>query len=426
MTKGEINLLCAEIDKLLNDICKFLNEEIDGGYLSDNGRQIASMLIERSKQQLHTITMTIDTNNPDSILESYVDMQAYKVNLNEKYPEPQEVYSDVSVADESNFIPVNTDEQIICPFINLPACETKSGKTGYLYKKEKILFFEQQRKIYAAIQQAWFLVYLNDQSLKPYQTFDLSRYKIRACQKDTKKRDESFELFSSTDTKMHQFTAQTSKDMYQWLAALKEEANSIVTIRNLPPVPAKHTDDDFVRLSSESNNDYEPLKNFLVKETNSLINNTVKTDPPLPLPPRNATIKKSTHLHKYIPKTPSTDSLSSNYDSVGSALIVPSQDASFSEDDSDTHYDDPSELRQSNIMPYVKQYEETKDDDDDNDIYDYLEKPSFPLTSNVERQVVTSRLSTDIPEPPKNQIKPKLVLKPKLSLSLRNRKKNGV
>ncbi|KAF5274758.1 hypothetical protein FQR65_LT04311 [Abscondita terminalis] len=383
------------------------------------------MLIERSKQQLQTIATTVDSDNSDAMLESYVDMQPYKTSVDEQYPEPHEVYSDVSLTYEPSFRPSTTGDQLICPFINFPAAEVKNGKSGFLYRKEKILFFEQQRKIYAAIHQAWFLIYLNEHSLKPLLTFDLSRYDVRASQKDSKKRDESFELVNPTDPKMHQFTAQTSKDMYQWIAALKVQIDSLVTVRNLPtiPLPQKQKENDFVRLSNESNNDYEPLKNYIIKDTTKPTLPKEERDSPLPLPPRNATLKKSPILKTYIPKTSSSESLSSNYDSVGIGVQLPSQETSnsFSEDDSDTHYDDPSELRSHNMLPYVNQYEENKDDDDDNDIYDYLEKPSF-----TRQQQPLSPPPKKNQKPPKNEIKPKPVLKPKLALSLRSKKKSGM
>ncbi|KAF5300211.1 hypothetical protein FQA39_LY11245 [Lamprigera yunnana] len=419
MTKGEINLLYMEIDKLLNDICKFLNEEIQGGCISANGRIVASTLIERSKTQLQTIALNL--NSSDSILESYVDMQAYKVPPDEDYPEPHEVYSDVSLIYEPTILTINTEQQLPCPFTNLPAYEVTEGKTGFLYRKEKILFFEQQKKVFAAIHNSWFLIYLNEMSLKPCQTFDLSQCEVRPSNtnpKDMKRRDESFDLIPSNDTKIHQFTAQTTKDMRQWVAALKQQMELLVTKRNFSHITPNKKIEDSARISTESNNDYEPLKNYMIKDMSKSNDHEIKMDEtPLPLPPRNFTVKQAPlvpiiprvpQVTKYIPRMPSEESLSSNYDSVGPGFLPQSHESSqsFSEDDSDNTYDDPSEIRMhSKYQPPINIKHNEEDDNDDDDIYDYLGKPTISQDTNF-----------------KQIAKPKPPLKPKIRLSLSNKK----
>lgn len=417
MTNGDINLLYAEVDRLLHDICKFLHDGIRDGYISPTGRNLANGLIERSKKQLQTLSMTVslDTN------ESYVDMQAYKVNQRLEGPE-LEVYSDVSVTYEpTSGISIAGEDQIICPYSNLPASEIKEGKMGHLYKKEKILFFEQQKKVFAAIYHSWFLIYVNENALKPCQTFDLSRYDVKpssAQLKDIKRREESFDLISILDSKLHQFTASTPKDMQQWLSTLKLQIDMIVTKRSLPPIPTNK--DDFVRISAELEGDYEPLKNYMIKEkddhhsTESL---TVKDT--LPLPPRNP----SKNIPKpYLPPASSEDSLSSNYDSVTPGFVNPSRESSnsFSEDDSDTHYDDPSEIshRPTSINPNDR----IQADDDEDEIYDCLSAFQESKAPNQHH-----KNEIQVPSPTsKVQSKPVPTLKPKLILSFRQRKKSDV
>ncbi|KAB0801474.1 hypothetical protein PPYR_05828 [Photinus pyralis] len=421
MTNGDINLLYAEVDRLLHDICKFLHDEIRDGYISPNGKNLANSLIDRSKKQLQTISMTVslDTN------ESYVDMQAYKVNQRLDYPE-LEVYSDVSTYEPTSGLSIAGEDQIICPYSNLPASEIREGKMGHLYKKEKILFFEQHKKVFAAIYHAWFLIYANENALKPCQTFDLSRYEVKpssAQSKDIKRRDESFDLMCISDSKLHQFTASTPKDMQQWLSTLKLQIDMIVTKRSLPPIPANKVQEDFFRISAELEGDhYEPLKNYMIKEKDehhSAESLEVKGDT-LPLPPRNP----NKNIPKpYLPPASSEDSLSSNYDSVTPGFINPSRESSnsFSEDDSDTHYDDPSEIthRPTPINPNDR----IQADDDEDDIYDCLsafQESKAPINQHHKNEI-------QVPSPPsKVQSKPVPSLKPKLILSFRQRKKSEV
>lgn len=60
------------------DICKFLNEELSNGFLSPQGKSLATTLIERSKQQLHAISISLKSSDCNN--ESYVDMHGYKRN----------------------------------------------------------------------------------------------------------------------------------------------------------------------------------------------------------------------------------------------------------------------------------------------------------------------------------------------------------
>ncbi|KAK5639665.1 hypothetical protein RI129_012157 [Pyrocoelia pectoralis] len=271
---------------------------------------------------------------------------------------------------------------------------------------------------------------MNEHAPKPCQTFDLSRYGVRPSghSKDTKKREESFDLISITDSKLHQFTAYTPKDMQQWLSAIKQQIDMIVTKRSLPPIPTDKPQDDFIRLSAELNDDYEPLKNYMVKEKSELQNSTkslinaIKEDP-LPLPPRNP----NTVSKQYLPREPSDDSLSSNYDSVTPGFLNPSRESSnsFSEDDSDTHYDDPSEIGHRPSPYIINKSGRTEDLDDEDEIYDYLEKTAFQenKTPNQLQNVDNQTSSTT---PSKVQNKPTPTLKPKLILRFRQRKNSDV
>lgn len=69
------------VNILVSDICKFLTEEISNGYISQTGRSLASVLIERSKQQLQTISKVAVVDTSDCNNEPYVDMQGYKSML---------------------------------------------------------------------------------------------------------------------------------------------------------------------------------------------------------------------------------------------------------------------------------------------------------------------------------------------------------
>lgn len=164
--------------------------------------------------------------------------------------------------------------------------------------------------------------------------------------------------------------------------------------------------------------------------------NTIKKEP-LPLPPRNLTLQ-------HTKKSSSEESLSSNYDSVGPGVTrsSPSISNSFSEEDSDQHYDNPTELRQhnSNLATTLNKdtnrkvstrnnsnnmndeiyenYKEEDDDDDNDKLYDYLEKPN--TNSNYKKyfdQNIQKQTKVDKKKPTESEVRnPKLNIKKKFFL----------
>lgn len=85
------------------------------------------------------------------------------------------------------------------------------GKSGPLLRKEKILFFEQNKKVFVAILYPWFIVYPHEFASKPIQALDLTRYEACSCVNNTKlpnnmkRKEESFDLIPTDDSSSKSF-----------------------------------------------------------------------------------------------------------------------------------------------------------------------------------------------------------------------------
>ncbi|CAH0562467.1 unnamed protein product [Brassicogethes aeneus] len=199
------------ISKLLEDICSFLDESKLTA-LSPNDRKFANDLLKRSKVQLQEISKKTD----------YVDMDPAKENKTYK-PANKNVYvpppdnTPVEPEDFYNVIEVNDPDA--CPFLSMPAKDTSfQSKHGYIsYKKKVFVRFEKLKRIFAVIQDQWFLIYNTEKDLKPTSHLNLKEYAAKECAKN------KFELISTKgETKIYYFIALTYKDMLQWVTKINE------------------------------------------------------------------------------------------------------------------------------------------------------------------------------------------------------------
>ncbi|XP_025835665.1 TNF receptor-associated factor family protein DDB_G0272098-like isoform X2 [Agrilus planipennis] len=230
----------------------------------------------------------------DEYVESDIKFEEDVQNQEALYQNPS---LNLSKSDNLSTSSVMNDEGN-CPYANLPAQQVNTcEKNGPLIKKEKFLFLEHHKKIFAAVQESFFLIYLSEKDVKPIRTIDLTKYEVRIQNngKNSKKKSAIFE-FVRLNKKSYQFIAQSDEEANEWCKAISSKTSkttentfkpaTVLLKRNLPPLPK-------IKNKLEANT-YE-IVDIDVDYTEIESNEGAKTDDieekkgkeiPIPLPPR--------------------------------------------------------------------------------------------------------------------------------------------
>ncbi|EFA11527.2 uncharacterized protein blow [Tribolium castaneum] len=310
--------LCSNLNKLLNDICKFLSDEVNYEQLSPLARKQAEELINRSKEQLLNITrVSLDNNG------AYVDMEKRPSNAETDEDDTNAIYSAV---DESTIVRCATPvvEIPINPYANLPAKDVSQEiKYGYLTWRYKIILkFEKNRRVYAGLHNNWMLVYSSEKDCKPLQAFNLKFHKAQiVANKQKKNPPQDFELVCTLgEGKTYYFLTSTHKDVQQWISHINKCHNNLNTCEE-PPL--SDSDDD---ISQTYDTILEPIS-IKNDKKNDIETNDFSQNKPPDLPARGR-IKTNVPL----PPTPLKENASSESLPKDDAQSTPSLNSSFSTD----------------------------------------------------------------------------------------------
>ncbi|KAJ3639514.1 hypothetical protein Zmor_002871 [Zophobas morio] len=264
----EVDELYSNLNKLLDDICKFLTDGTNYEKLSPYARKQADELISRSKKQLQEIAKVAVNNEYDG---AYVDMERK------------------SVEEAPVITPPPVAEPQPNPYANLPAKDLSQDlKYGPLcWKYRIILKFDKNKRVYAGLHDNWFLIYSSEKDLKPIQTFDLRFHKAQSiiC-KQNKTPTQDFELVNTTaEGKSYYFVARTHKDMLQWVSHINRCYENLSKLTNVIPSDddISETYDMITDLTNQGDQDEEEEEIYHDIETyNPEIVKTINKPPDLP------------------------------------------------------------------------------------------------------------------------------------------------
>ncbi|KAK9889315.1 hypothetical protein WA026_004595 [Henosepilachna vigintioctopunctata] len=222
----EIDSIYMTLNELLNDICKFLDNEVNKEVLSPEARKQANLLINRSKKQI-------------TILESECKTGGY-LPMDRKISAPNEPppISDNVLSTSKSVLSLEISDRYFfasdLPARNLPP----DGKNGTLSWKIKIFFgFERMQKIYAGIFENYLLVYRCDKDLKPIHIYNLLNHKASPLSDND---DEiRFLLLNNKTEFIYQFMAQTNKDMVQWVTRINkchQKGGTFIGVNKIEPI----------------------------------------------------------------------------------------------------------------------------------------------------------------------------------------------
>ncbi|CAG9759264.1 unnamed protein product [Ceutorhynchus assimilis] len=241
MTVETMDNSLDDLDVLLRDIYEYLKKRKENPTLSTDDRQLAEILIDRSKQQLQKIAIRKNKENEHTQDDRYVDMSK---NSNEP-PPPLPVKKPVPAPQP--IIPLLSETE--CPYKDLPAKQISNEvKHGTLSIRKKMFnIIGCSSKVYGAIQENWLLMYGSSKDAKPFCVLDLNRYEAKEDESDptvtelditrdgglkktSNKMASSFKVFQSMspEKKSYSFVATTHKDMLQWVVHINRSHDKAV------------------------------------------------------------------------------------------------------------------------------------------------------------------------------------------------------
>ncbi|RZC00583.1 uncharacterized protein BDFB_007152 [Asbolus verrucosus] len=335
MAVGVEELYC-NLNKLLDDICKFLGDEANYEKLSPNSRKQADELINRSKFQLQEIAkVAIDSNGYDG---AYVDMERKSAEDNDD--DKNNIYSSV---DETTISNPPVIQQTQNPYSNLPAKELLQDiKYGSLSWRCKIILkFEKLRRIYAGVHNNWLLIYSSEKDCKPLQTFNLKFHRAQTVSsKQGKTLLQDFELICTLgEKKSYYFIALTHKDMLQWIAHINK-CYDLLNKSHEPSLSEEEVSETYDMIgevnSPENSADDEEETIYHDIEIFTSPHEITNVNKPPDLPARRS-VKPNTPLPIVPISENEEEELSSTYDPVN--LGASFENSSFSEDDEDNIYE---------------------------------------------------------------------------------------
>ncbi|PSN47165.1 hypothetical protein C0J52_13494 [Blattella germanica] len=267
---------------LSTDMGRFLSETLAGESLSDSVEQQRLALLQRLEPHLgnevsstpNTPPPYLDMNGPKVAREEYVDAEVNGDKIEEEYeefpsPSPPPIPAKVPPDSQTCSSSSPDYENLSLPFSEL---RNMTPKCGPLWRKEKFIFLDQWRRVWAGLYGHVVLLYNSERDVKPAASLNIQGFDARPIttnvHKDPKKKDATFEVVCP-GRKTHQFIARTAKDMTQWVFAISqagtEESSppqrkfTFSASRQLPSLPDGEGEvyDDVGATDNQRN--YEPM-----------------------------------------------------------------------------------------------------------------------------------------------------------------------
>lgn len=296
MANNNPTSIYIELRKLLDEMCRFLSDERN---IVPAVRAHASVLFERIKGQSKVLAQMKEFPLEG---ESYVEMkgQLTPANMYVEFENPKdEIYCDIA---ENASVEVNSPEALnskeICPYMNRKYSDfTSFRKRGLLSKREKLLFFDTNRKYYGLVYENYFLLYLNETDGQATHALNLQDFHGSVVGENPK----SFFLINKSTKTPYIFFAVSQKDKLQWLAAINNKtvlqspnqlcrysvnsANMSVNKKKSLTIRESKMNEDLYEMLEE---DYDRVVNSHVKLSSGIIktgNKPLPKIPNLPTPP---------------------------------------------------------------------------------------------------------------------------------------------